>query len=969
VEEFFHFDTGTGFQGWQVLGDGVTTHAANFGQETQSHVYQAHDCPPNEDCAEDPADQNWGTDKVWGIIPWPWETRDSANDLLIIRSPPFSNPVRISFDIMGGGGLASTPVQQPTSDNDIGVGYLGVCLRKTLTGQFVQCYSMDCGSVQDGWSGSVDCNDVDALGQDWQSSGISTWQHIEWDVGHFVTDTVTQFTFELIDNYGGGPWAHIELQDVTITAALVDETPNQFYSESLTVLRPMVTVQSASGATCVATGTTCTVSGTGIRPSLGMPPPFGLAGYTFHSGDALMLTSAQNDDGVDIDGTWTVDCFIQTPIACTNCNNPDAEQWTGWHTLVRGKVEDHPALLWNQDESTLGAYDNGGRNFVPTTFRMSSLADGWHRLTITGNEGQTLFFVDGEQVGSISFTATESIYWVGNTGADQSQQWGDLAGFMLFDEVLTAGQVAALYSGACVSAMDGRSLVCQEQAELTSRLQVGDQVEHAWRSMVPALCHAPSASHPDGLCEGFCHTSNAPPPDPMLARGTVCGFDGSLVLIRWDFVSNTAPSNLDHPNCGGCTTHPDDGSCTGGAPYWTRLQNEGGAPRDPEWLSDWVGDPGHLGGRSMETCGVAPTESELRGAIPPFELSKISCTHYPLGWTEQAPEVINAGGKDHGGHRRAAKDDTDEEVAEQTDNDAINSSRRRQQSMGIHARTPKPGHSGLDSGDTQTCSMTSVNAMAENVDADCCYQNGVYQCTAESQVPESCSYACGAVLVPFVDECHELLTASFSSQLDSLTQLYNSCLNADARVLSDVYNSKECCTASNCGGCKSQESCVALTGQCDWGGSTGGRQVDTRCNCVLAGMTDRGIAPGQSVLAQQMDAFPDFASCSAACDATVGCNFFAVFEETPGDHDFPDYCRMWESCPSCERSVHFNTVYQLHSQYEKTPDLTWTDAEQYCVANGGHLVSIHSQAEHDAVWAVARGDRVWIGKNSLQNCR
>ena len=35
-------------------------------------------------------------------------TRDNANELVILRSPPFSNPVRIEFDIMGGGSL--TPV-------------------------------------------------------------------------------------------------------------------------------------------------------------------------------------------------------------------------------------------------------------------------------------------------------------------------------------------------------------------------------------------------------------------------------------------------------------------------------------------------------------------------------------------------------------------------------------------------------------------------------------------------------------------------------------------------------------------------------------------------------------------------------------------------------------------------------------------------------------------------------------------
>ena len=216
--------------------------------------------------------------------------------------------------------------------------------------------------------------------------------------------------------------------------------------------------------------------------------------------------------------------------------------------------------------------------------------------------------------------------------------------------------------------------------------------------------------------------------------------------------------------------------------------------------------------------------------------------------------------------------------------------------------------------------------------------------------------ACGAALVPFVDECHELLSASFGSQLESLTELYDSCLNADARVLVDAYASKDCCTASNCGGCKSPDSCNALAGQCEWGSAAAGRQIDTRCNCAVPGKSWP-----ESVLAQHIDAYPDFRSCSAACKATVGCNFFASFEETAGDMQFPDYCRMWEGCDSCEQSVHYNTVWSVHHEYEKTPSMTWTEAEQYCVSRGGHLASIHNEEQHDIVWAVARGQRVWIG--------
>ena len=119
-----------------------------------------------------------------------------------------------------------------------------------------------------------------------------------------------------------------------------------------------------------------------------------------------------------------------------------------------------------------------------------------------------------------------------------------------------------------------------------------------------------------------------------------------------------------------------------------------------------------------------------------------------------------------------------------------------------------------------------------------------------------------------------------------------------------------------------------------------------------------------SVLVQHADAYPDFADCSAACAATVGCNFFGVWEATPGDDLYPDYCRMWTGCNECVQATHYNTVFQLNPEYEKTPDaMSFADAEAYCVGHGGHLASVHSQEQHDSIWAVARGDRVWIGLN------
>ena len=750
--------------------------------------------------------------------------------------------------------------------------------------------------------------------------------------------------------------AHIELQDVSITAALADETPNTFYTDSLQHLQLEVAIHGASGTTCDASfhlpsrerPGVCGVEGN-IRPSQGLPAPFGLQGITFQTGDALTLN---DPNGIDIDDTWTVDVMIQTPLPQWKLDASRPQTVQGWHTLVRGQAEDHPIIVSATDEDTLGAFDNsavrgaGSIHFFSTPFKMSSLADGWHRLTVTGAEGMTTYYVDGEQVAELTFTPTADIHSVGNfkstatppTAQSLQQAWGDLAGFMLFDDAMTAGQVSALYAGACIGtpgANGGPELQCQT-AEQTSGLQIGDQVEHAWRTEVTPLCHA-AVENGGGL-----GSTTITAPDPMISRGTVCGFDGSLVLVRWDMSMNTAPTQ-DHPNCVGCAGR-DDQSCSHGHPYWTRLANgdANGAPRSPEWLASWVGDPGRAGNTGFgmaDTCGVKPTQCELKGAIPPFELVKLTCTSYPLECTELGAEVINTGGKHHGGHRRT-----------QT---AIHGG-----SMGIRGTRGKPGHQGIDSGSTDTCTMTSIQGMAENVDADCCYQNGVYKCASHTHVPEACSYACGAVLVPFVDECHDLLTATFVTQLTALTELYDACINADPRILADAYAAKDCCTAGNCGGCKSDATCGALTGQCQWTSATIGRQIDTRCNCVLDGMDVY-----TSVLAEHTDAYPDYAACSAACAATLGCNFFGVWEATPGDDVYPDYCRLWTGCNECIQSTHYNTVWQLNPEYEKTPPMSYADAESYCIGHGGHLASVHSQEQHESIWAVARGDRVWIGLN------
>eukprot|EP01052_Picozoa_sp_SAG31_P007217 SAG31_NODE_341_length_17459_cov_29.188123_9_plen_685_part_00 len=196
-------------------------------------------------------------------------------------------------------------------------------------------------------------------------------------------DTVTQYNLDLIDFSTAPQWGHIELQDVYITAALADETPNQFYSQGLSTLPVLVAIDSVAGSNCRAHGTNlgsptvvdCIVTGD-VEPSGGQPPPLGLDGYSCQDTDEITFP-----DPIQLDGTWTVDVHFKTPISTSGT----------WHTLVRGQAEDHPILLNNVDEVSLGGYDNGGKGFYPSGFQIDSLQDGWHRLTVTGSEDITTY--------------------------------------------------------------------------------------------------------------------------------------------------------------------------------------------------------------------------------------------------------------------------------------------------------------------------------------------------------------------------------------------------------------------------------------------------------------------------------------------------------------------------------------------------------------------------------------------------
>ena len=153
------------------------------------------------------------------------------------------------------------------------------------------------------------------------------------------------------------------------------------------------------------------------------------------STDMLLLSVDGTGGGVQTDSTWTIDTYTQTPLTASN----------GWHTLTRGEVVgDHHVLIKEVDQVSLGSYDNNeGTGFMDSGYDLSSLDDGWHRLTVSGSSTGVVFYFDGAQVGSHTNPTSADFYAVGNCGCE-GQYWGVIHALRIYDDTYTPDELLDL---------------------------------------------------------------------------------------------------------------------------------------------------------------------------------------------------------------------------------------------------------------------------------------------------------------------------------------------------------------------------------------------------------------------------------------------------------------------------------------------------------------------------------------------
>ena len=97
----------------------------------------------------------------------------------------------------------------------------------------------------------------------------------------------------------------------------------------------------------------------------------------------------------------------------------------GWRTLFRTNPADHPLLI-ELGSNRLGLYDNTTNAFYSAGYDVSSLADTWVQWATTGDSTGQTFYINGQQVGTVSgqTAAGNNHDWTGGVGTPNSQPFG-----------------------------------------------------------------------------------------------------------------------------------------------------------------------------------------------------------------------------------------------------------------------------------------------------------------------------------------------------------------------------------------------------------------------------------------------------------------------------------------------------------------------------------------------------------------
>jgi hypothetical protein len=117
-----------------------------------------------------------------------------------------------------------------------------------------------------------------------------------------------------------------------------------------------------------------------------------------------------------------------------------------YRTLFRSNPDDH-AILIQVGTNNLGMWNNPSATFYPAGYTVASLANVWTQWAVTGDSSGQTFYINGQQVGSVTGqTAAGNSHWL-TGGINNTQNFGYIANMELYTAKLTQEQIQQNYYG------------------------------------------------------------------------------------------------------------------------------------------------------------------------------------------------------------------------------------------------------------------------------------------------------------------------------------------------------------------------------------------------------------------------------------------------------------------------------------------------------------------------------------------
>lgn len=148
------------------------------------------------------------------------------------------------------------------------------------------------------------------------------------------------------------------------------------------------------------------------------------------------------ETSVDIGDSWTISTWVKFPLGTASGNR----------YYVLGAFDGGGDIFYldSQNNYRWGVYDHNGGT-LDGSFRFGTLSDGWHHLTITGDDGKTRLYVDGSFEEEIALQSEGTLRYIGtsfdNVGTSNAQGMrSPMDEFIVFNGVLSDSTITTYYN-------------------------------------------------------------------------------------------------------------------------------------------------------------------------------------------------------------------------------------------------------------------------------------------------------------------------------------------------------------------------------------------------------------------------------------------------------------------------------------------------------------------------------------------